>query len=209
MTTPEERYRPDPSELTTAALLREIQNLEEKLNIQIEGVVKAFTARIDAIDTATRLFSEDLVRVPTALDRAITTSRALTDEKFISVEQRIVALQTLKAQQFAHIQQQLEERDERFNNQDQAAKDAVAAALQAAKEMMGEQAHNIRTITDANQTQIGDLKDRITRIEALAIGQATQKVEQHQSSSATVGLIALAVTILSVLIGLAFRFVGK
>jgi len=209
VTTPEERYRPDPSELTTAALLREIQNLEEKLNIQIEGVVKAFTARIDAIDTATRLFSEDLVRVPTALDRAITTSRALTDEKFISVEQRIVALQTLKAQQFAHIQQQLEERDERFNNQDQAAKDAVAAALQAAKEMMGEQAHNIRTITDANQTQIGDLKDRITRIEALAIGQATQKVEQHQSSSATVGLIALAVTILSVLIGLAFRFVGK
>jgi len=200
---------PDPTELTTTALLREIGNLEEKLTIRIEGVVAMLDTRLEAIDRATEIFKADLTRVPTQLDRAVTTVRELTGEKLHVIETRIEGMQKLKTEQFEGIQTQFAERDLRMEQQYVAAKEAVAAALLSAKETGAEQAHSIRVVTEANQAQISDIKERLTRIEAIAIGQASQKQETHQTSSAVVGLIALVVTVLSVLIGLAFRFVGK
>jgi len=208
----------DPTALTRAALLREIAILEEKITLRVEGVTNTYNARLDAIDRATTLFAEDLKRVPTALDRAMASSRILTDEQFAKVETRLAGMALLKAEQFASIQKQFEERDLRLEQAAIAAKEAVAAALQAAKEAVAEQAHSsatatqkaeatqvksieqqaslIRQVTDANQAQIADIKERITRIEALAIGQAGQKVEQHASSSFIVALVSVGITIL-------------
>jgi hypothetical protein len=52
---------PDPTRLTTAQLYREIYNLQDMLTI-----------RLDAMDKAQTIFSENLTRVPTDTDKQIT-----------------------------------------------------------------------------------------------------------------------------------------
>src|ERR1700679_317827 len=58
---------PDPSTITSSAIDRESRNLEQKLN-----------ARIGSIEKAIDVQHDDLVRVPTLLDRAIQSLRELT-----------------------------------------------------------------------------------------------------------------------------------
>lgn len=203
---------PDPTVLTGNLVRVAIQALEEKLIARQDGMRDALAARLDAIDRATTIFADDLNRVPTALDRAMVANRTLTDEQFAKIETRLNGMALLKAEQFASIQKQFDERDLRLEQASSAAKEAVAAALQAAKEAVAEQAHStatatskaeaaqvksieqqaalIRSVTDANQAQIADIKERITRIEAMAIGQAGQRQETHMSSSFIVSIIA-------------------
>lgn len=198
----------DPTALTTAAVLREVQNLEEKLSIRINGVENTINARLAAIDKATDVFKEDLTRVPTQLDRAMTASRGLTDEQFERIATRLDGMQKLKTEQFESIQKQFGERDIRHAASENSAKDAIATSLAANKELMTEQAHNTRTVTDANQAQISDLKDRITRVEAVAIGQATQKQESQHGISTTAGVVMMVVGIIGLVVSIALRFTG-
>jgi hypothetical protein len=215
LTVPDNRERDDkgvltdPSSLATAALQREIAHLSERTDLQIEGLERTLSVRIDGVVEAAKVASDNLVRVPTEVQKAIASEHSLTDEKLARIETRLDGMAKLKHEQFQGIQTQFDERDLRATQQAQAAEKAVAAALQAAKEMMGEQAHNIRTITDANQAQIADIKERITRIEAIAIGQAGQKVEQHTTAGANLGLISLIVAVLSLVFGWAMRFAGR
>lgn len=142
---------PDPTLLTTQALMREIAGLKELV-----------FSRLDSSDQ-------------------------LTQERFRGVER------------------QFSERDTRTTQSEVASKEAIAAALQAAKEAVGEQAKNFTLSIDKSETatvkqidavkqnsetaiagatsQINDLKERTTRIESLGIGVATQKTESSNSTS--------------------------
>jgi hypothetical protein len=217
----------DPSTLTTDALRREIAHLSDRIDLKIEGVVTGLSARLDAIDRATRVFSEDLNRVPTALQTAIAGEHAVMLEKFEVVKSDFAKIEV----KFAGVQTQLAERDDRVEATAVATKTAVDAALAAAeKARMSEaqaaaaaankseasfsktadqQRQLFDTSFSALRDQMEELRRQVTKIEAIAIGQAGQKQEQHQTSSATMALVALAVTVLSVLIGLAMRFVSR
>jgi hypothetical protein len=100
----------DPSALTTAVILRATAALKELI----------FT-RLDAMDKALVLLQSRADKVPSDIDIAVGAIRAVYDEKFKSV-----------ALQFS-------ERDVRTEQTSRDSKVAVDAALQAAKEAVGEQ----------------------------------------------------------------------
>lgn len=100
----------DPSELTTRQMLREIAMLKE-----LTG------ARQDAADKAAALFHEDLVRVPTAVDKAV---MGLKDLVFSEISR----INAVTIEHFARIdtvfQAQVVTNDAAFKAQRDAARDA-------------------------------------------------------------------------------------
>lgn len=101
---------PDPTVLTTQQLLREITMLRELIETRLDGMDKA----IELLQTSTDRF-------PTIVNDEIKQLQELHEEKFHSI-----------AIQFA-------ERDTRGEQTSRDSKVAVDAALQAAKEAVGEQ----------------------------------------------------------------------
>ena len=147
----------DPSILTTQQLWREVAALKELLIDKVEALQKG-------IDVA----HQDLVRVPTAMDKAIGTLKELHEEKFKSIDRqnkdritaidvRLADISSLSREEFAGIlgkivdykilgdekfngvEKQFKERDTRVEQTAISSKVAVDAALQAAKELVGKQ----------------------------------------------------------------------
>lgn len=157
------RPDPDPTVLTTQALLREILNLKE-----------IFETRVGAMDKAIVLLQTTSDRVPEWVEKAVGQLRELHDEKFGS------------------IQTQFLERDTRTEQTSRDSKVAVDAALQAAKEAVGEQNKSnalaiakseaaftkqidqigllIQTTAKAVDDKIDDIKGRLTTIEGMKVG---------------------------------------
>jgi hypothetical protein len=106
----QEAKMPDPTVLTTQQLLREITMLRELIETRLDGMDKA----IELLQTSTDRF-------PTIVNDEIKQLQELHEEKFHSI-----------AIQFA-------ERDTRGEQTSRDSKVAVDAALQAAKEAVGEQ----------------------------------------------------------------------
>lgn len=102
--------RPDPTVLTTQQLLREVAMLRELLETRLGGMDKAI----------------ELVRLDTAKSPAF-------------VADQIHQLQALHEEKFRSVAVQFVERDIRSEQTSRDSKVAVDAALQAAKEAVGEQ----------------------------------------------------------------------
>jgi hypothetical protein len=85
---------------------------------QLKGIIET---RLTGMDEATRLLREDMARVPSESDKAVQHLRELCEEKFDSITT------------------QFRERDTRTEQTSKDSKVAVDAALQAAKEAVGEQ----------------------------------------------------------------------
>lgn len=209
----------DPTSLTTAALLREIATLKEQVRTELLGEVKVLEAKIQALEKTAVAAHEDLVRVPTAVDRAVDDLRALHDERFERIEVKFQGVQT-----------QIAERDIKVTETSLATSKAIDAALAAAEKARTSQAESAaqaaaksesgfaraldqqsalaQTTTGAIRDQLEDLKSRVTRIEAVAIGQSGQKTEQNQSSGLTIAVISIGVTILLALLAV-FSFIQR
>lgn len=161
---------PDPSALTTAQLATASASLE-----------KLFTQRMDAIEKAVEIAHENLVRVPTDVDKAVGHLRSVIDEKL-----------NTHLEKFASVQTQFSERDVRTEQSAIGTKVAVDAALQAAKEAgakqqeasdkaiaktetnttknIDQQSVLIANMTKALDDKIGDVKERLTLIEGSSKG---------------------------------------
>jgi hypothetical protein len=88
---------------------------------ELTALRSVLEARLDGMDRAMVLFSDNLTRVPTDTDKQVGHLKELHDEKFLS------------------IQKQFDERDVRTDQAAIATKIAVDAALQAQKEAAGAQ----------------------------------------------------------------------
>jgi hypothetical protein len=177
---------PDPSALTTQTLHEGLLNLRQLLE-----------TRLNAMDKASEVLSENVNRVPTLLDRQIAQIKELFGEKFEGVEK------------------QFTERDVRTDQDKLAATTAVNAALQAQKEAAAAQnianaaAINkseagftkeidglkllINATRDALAAQFADLTARVNRGEAMQAGSVNMRTEQRLNIGAVVGLIMGAV----------------
>ena len=155
--------RPDPSLLTTQQLLREITMLRELIETRLDGMDKA----IELLQTSTDKF-------PSVVNEEIKQLEALHNEKFHSIEV------------------QFSERDTRTEQTSRDSKVAVDAALQAAKEAVGEQNKSsalaiakseaattkqidqigflINTTALGVNDKIDDIKTRITSVEGHSKG---------------------------------------
>jgi hypothetical protein len=184
---------PDPTVLTTEALLREISNLREILS-----------ARMDAMDVATELRIAELLKVPHETQKLIDHLFDLHEEKFRSVAVQFV------------------ERDVRTDQANRAAKEALDAALLAAKELIGatnlanaakqdksednftKQIDQLTTLITTNQSatdaRITELKERIDRGAGGSEGAQFQRVETRQQNAAVYALIGLGFSALVIVV---------
>jgi hypothetical protein len=177
---------PDPTILTTQQLLREILATRELLEAKIAGNHDMIDMRLHGIDVGIGQLWTVNDTTPRQVDVKIDMLRHLHDEKFRSIEI------------------QFRERDARFEQSNRDGKTAIDAALQAAKEAVGEQnksaalaiaksetatikqidaqAALIQTASRATDGKIEDIKERLSRIE--------QSVEKGIGRSQGAGLVA-------------------
>lgn len=182
---------PDPSLLTTQLLRDGLGNLKELID-----------ARLGAMDTATDLRLEMFKGIPADIDRAVGHLRQVQDERFHTIDNQFV------------------ERDVRTTQASGAADDALKAALQAAKELVGAQGEAsaaaavksetsftkqidqigtiIQTLEKALDARITELKERIDRGEGSNTGMDQGRNEQRLNSQLAVAIFAAVLLLMSV-----------
>jgi hypothetical protein len=204
---------PDPSILTTAALLREIGNLRELLEVKLTAGSDANLAsraiietRLAGMDIAIQLLQASADKFPTRIDEKIRALREVHEATYL--------------EKFDSIQTQFKERDVRTEQAAGAVKIAVDAALQAQKEAVGEQNKSsstaiaksesatmkqidqlsvlIQTMTKASDDKFTDVKERLTRIEG-----------KSEGSQSTWGLMVGGVALLASLIAIGGFLFGQ
>jgi len=186
---------PDPTALTTAALLREIATTKEIIS-----------TRIDAMDKAIDLLQKFADKQPTTM----------------TVSQQVIALDQLLQEKFRSIEKQFIERDSRTEQTSRDSKVAVDAALQAAKEAVAEQNRSnalaiakseatftkqidqLGTLINAMEKgfdgKINDIKDRITSSDGRFISSEGQKKGSHEGIGLIGSIVIGAVAVIGVAI---------
>ncbi len=203
---------PDPTILTTQQLMREIASLKELLVSRLDAMDKAVTLLNDGASRSPTInevylqheeklssihqhFEERDKRFEQAAvvhSTAISAAMKAAGEAQIAVTEKTKHLEELHSEKFRSIQVQFMERDTRTEQTSRDAKVAVDAALQAAKEAVGEQNKSsalaiakseastakqidqiqvvINSNTKGTDDKIDDLKTRLTTIEGRSAG---------------------------------------
>jgi hypothetical protein len=191
---------PDPTVLTTEALLRAVAAERD----YVDGQLAVLEQRFRGIDTATKLLSDNVGRVPSEVSKDIKCLEELITEKFASI--------TL----------QFKERDTRSERESRDNKVAVDAAFAAQKEAASEQNKSntlaitksgigttetitkltelFRTTMNALSDKVDDLKDRVRGIEAARNGYTEQRTEHRASVSTTTAVIGSVVGVIVLLV---------
>lgn len=191
---------PDPTVLTTAALIREIDSLRERTSHDNKLLRELIEARLNGNDQAVALLR--------------TTTDALPD-KIVSAVQ---ALQELHEEKFNSIGIQFKERDVRTDQTSRDSKVAVDAALKAQQEAFAEQnkssalaiskseaattkqidliGGNITALSKSIDDKFNDIKERVTQIEARTQGAQIQKSDSQQNANQNWGFIVGGIGIL-------------
>lgn len=205
------RQTSDPSELTTLALQREISSLKELL-----------LSHVARIDKSIEVAHENLVRVPTDVQKAVGNLKELHEERFISVHDKFKEAGELRDEKFEGVEKQFKERDVRSEQSSVSSKVAVDAALQAAKELViqqnvsiaqanskqeasftkqiDQQSLLIMTTNKAVDDKINDLKERFAKIDGQGLGKKDSGTQVGVVIGYIFGAIGLIATIISVII---------
>ena len=136
---------PDPSVMTTAQLDRTIVGLTENIAARFDAI----TTRLDGMDKASAVLHEDMVRVPTLLDREIHSARTLMEAKLQNIFD-------VMQEKFARVDVLFVEGDKRTQQLSTANALALAAALQAAKEAVAEQNRSNTTAIAKSETAVSE-----------------------------------------------------
>jgi len=161
---------PDPTVLTTQALLREIESLRATAAHDNSMLRELIETRLDGNDQAVALL------------------RTTTDKIPVYISNSIKGLQELHQEKFDSIQTQFRERDTRTEQASKDSKVAIDAALSAQKESVDKQnisntlavnksefsftkqvdeiGKRIDTVAKSLDEKVADIKDRITVIES-------------------------------------------
>jgi hypothetical protein len=196
---------PDPTVMVTEAIARAKDAERDYVN----GKIEVITERLRGIDKATEVLHETVTRTPTEIQLAIGHLRELTDEKYHST--------TL---QFA-------ERDIRTEQASKAAKEALDAALLAAKELVTAQnvanaaaaaksednftklldqtATLIRNQGEAADARLTEIKERIDRGAGGDEGAQRTRTESRLDTGQLMYLVIVIVAVAGLAVSLATR----
>ena len=185
----------DPTALTTQQLQRELLALRDLFEARIGSTEK--------IETRLQLAIDDL---PNRVDLRVKHLRELDDERFRSIQMQFV------------------ERDTRTEQNSRDSNVSVDAALQAAKEAVGEQNKSsalaiakseasttkqidqlgvfITSAVSGLDSKINDIKERLTQLEGR--GQGTESA--HIAQRSTINLTITAIGVICAIVGLVAGF---
>lgn len=189
---------PDPTALTNAFVNSAVGNLEARILV-----------RLDGMERATELRLGEMHKIPADIDREIVHLRSFIEQKFKGVEIKFDGI----ALQFA-------ERDIRVDTGARSSKEALDAALLAAKELVGatnlanaEAATKaetsflksldqittlIKSTADATDARIADLKERIDRGEGGMSGAREYRTEQRLDYGTLIAVLAVIFVIIGI-----------
>jgi len=231
---------PDPTVLTTRQLLREVTALKELVGTRLDAMDKAqalFENNLSRVPTETDRqiqhlkelhgvrFGEvhsELIAGRTilntrmdAMDKAVVLLQAISDTAPSKIDEKIASLHGIHDEKFSSIGTQFRERDVRTEQSSKDSKVAVDAALQAAKEAVGEQNKSsalaiakseasttkqidqlgqlIQSTTKGVDDKFQDVKDRLTRIEGKTEGQKAADTDHTIQSNWGIGLMVAIV----------------
>jgi cation transport regulator ChaB len=189
---------PDPTVLTTEALIRAVAAERD----YVDGVKAVLEERLRAIDVATRLLNETVNRVPTDVTKQVSHLRELTDVRFDSVST------------------QFKERDTRSEREARDNKLAVDAAFAAQeKQAVAQNESNTLAINKSEIATAETIKTNqelaTSKIDALTKGQDEMRLtlntilstkqggrEAYAGIYSLAGFIASALIILGALVAL-------
>lgn len=215
---------PDPTVLTTAALLREIVNLKELMDTRFEALEKDRTHfRNELAAHRTSLVNDVDLKVNSLrelfdLTVKISGMREFVIEKVADVK----AFGGVVDGRFDKVATQIAERDAQTDKRAKADKDALDAALQAAEKAVGKQQEaNIAAITKSEvgfnkeidgmklifgagiktlEGQANDLKDTVNRNDSRGKGMAEGWAGILAAVIAIAAVVGMAVTVVTFLV---------
>lgn len=198
---------PDPTTLTTEA----VERATDQFRRELADALKTVSARFTALEEAAAL----------RLAAVATTSAQIERD----IEQAINHVRELDDVKFAAIKQQFQERDIRAEQGAIAGKQALDAALQAAKELVGQQnkaASDAAGVMIANFTKLIDqlglrlesmqksyddrlteIKERIDRGEGVTRGATETRTEQRLTTGQQIAVAAVTLTVIGIIVAIA------
>jgi len=200
---------PDPTERTQDELRRELASLREIIEARLDGIDKATELRLKVID-----------HLPTTIAVQVAHEREIEQIKFDAVRE----LQQVK---FDGVKLQFLERDVRTDQAARSSKEALDAALLAAKELVGAQntanaaaaaksednftkqidqiGTLITTTAGATDARITEIKERLDRgaggIEGAVQTTNTKRADTSQNLAYLLALVAVISLVVSVYLG--------
>jgi len=212
---------PDPSLITAQEIAKAKVELRAEFAAAIDAARQVLETRFAAKDKADEVLSENVNRVPTLLDREISTLRGHTEERFAGLNRWI-------SERFSGLERLGDERIEglktAFKEDKIAASTAVNAAFAAQKEASAQQnTSNSAAIAKSEASTTKELESLDGKISSLKesiardISNLTGRLDRgeggsegrHAGSTSTLGLIAGAVGVMSLLVALALFVVRE
>jgi hypothetical protein len=213
---------PDPSAVTANA----IQALREEIRRDITAVREIFDTRLAAMDKASILLAEHVIKCPSVgdVERMMTERQIYYNERFSGLEriftEQLSGLKSQITEQFSGIKGQFDERDVRTGQASLAATTAVNAALQAQKEAAGAQNEaNAAAITKSEaatkekidglgalfkgdvgalRDQVAALTSRLDRGEGISRGSRDLRVEHRDQTDVSLKIVMVILAVAAI-----------
>lgn len=194
------RPDPDPTILTTQALMREIEAVKELLKDQDVNHKQMLKDKVDARHTE-QLALMDL------LQSKIDSLNAVTNEKFESTDREFALVERqrieLKNDTKGAVDAALIAQKEAVKEQTIASDKSIAKTETNTDKRLEEQAKTTASDIGALRTVVSDLKDQVIELRAEKRGGQEQITERRQANSSTIGVIAAISTVLGIMLTLA------
>jgi len=174
--------RPDPTKLTTDALMREIGALKELLSASINNVKELHRTDVDGL---TRYGTERINRLQEEIER----SDALRNEKFRSIETQLKMLERYRVEQKddtrAAVDAALSAAEKAVREQNLANDRSITKSETAVTEQLKQLNLTFSTAIDGIRRELSALTTKVTSLESVRLG-----VKENVSNVyAVVGLI--------------------
>jgi hypothetical protein len=194
---------PDPTEATNDSLER----LSKVDRDYTDGQVAIVETRLDAMDRATKIFSDNLNRVPTDLQIAIKSFGDIVNEKFKSINDKFTTAESWRLEQKSDSKTSLDAalsaQKEAAATQDINNQKAIDKSEKATSEVIkNNQDTNKQSLDNLTKT-VDELKTEVATITAAKQGAIENRSEVQSHANVNGMYISIAITVISTLISFA------
>jgi hypothetical protein len=176
-----------PSEMTKEQLWREIASLKELLTWRIEGLDTKTENRAAAIEDSIKIAHDDLVRVPTEVQKQVGGLKELLfnkiDGRALLVDEKFTLMESARLEQKTNLLA------------------AFTKSEQSFSKLIDQQGNLISTMSNGFNVQMDEIKKRLTTIEGIAIGALGQRTEKRGTDTFIIAMIGLVCAIIFGILG--------
>lgn len=171
--------------------LSRVRFMSDIVDREITKSNSVINARIEGIEHGIATFRDDLVRVPTAVDRAILSLREL-------LESVIKSNANISYEHFLRVESSLQGQKDAAGETQKSSAAAISKAEKATSESITQLQTLFQTSIAGLSTQISDVKSRLDKGEGSGVGHRVaiedNRIDKHDSSARMFAIIAMVVS---------------